>query len=170
MKKMLFVVDYQNDFVSGTLGTPEAQLLFPFMEAKIKEYRDAGHPVVFTRDTHYEETYLSSQEGRNLPILHCLKDTWGWQVTDGIDTDGSLIIDKEAFGVANIGEYVAEDIEQVEIVGICTDICVVSNALILKSQRPELPIITDSKCCAGLTPEKHIAALEVLRSNQIKVL
>ncbi|QIK70102.1 cysteine hydrolase [Erysipelothrix sp. HDW6C] len=170
MKKMLFVVDYQNDFVSGTLGTPESKEITSSVKAKISAYRSENYTVIFTQDTHYDDTYFDTQEGRNLPIKHCIKNTWGWQIADGIAVEDAKIIEKETFGIMNLSDYVPSDIDCVEIIGVCTDICVVSNALILKSQRPELLIQVDASCCAGLTPENHTAALTVLASNQVNVL
>lgn len=170
MARILFVIDFQNDFVTGTLGTKEAQQLIPNISNKVSTYKAAHDKIYFTRDTHYQETYADSQEGRNLPVLHCIKGTWGWEIAEGINTDGCDMIEKETFGIKNISDYIDASVDAVEFVGVCTDICVVSNALILKAQRPELKISVDASCCAGTTVQRHLAALDVLTSNQVEIL
>ena len=167
MKKILIVVDMQNDFIDAALGTKEAIAIVPNVKKKIEEYKARGDEIIFTRDTHYEN-YLETNEGKHLPVKHCIKDTFGWQITEELDTDGCVCIDKETFGF-NHWKELGEDIESIELVGLCTDICVVSNALLVKANFPNVHLVCDSSCCAGVTPEKHEAALEVMRSCHIEV-
>lgn len=168
MKKILIVVDMQKDFIDGSLGTKEAQAIVPNVKKKIEEYKARGDEVIFTRDTHYEN-YLETNEGKHLPVKHCIKDTFGWQIAEELDTDGCVCIDKETFGF-NHWKELGEDIESIELVGLCTDICVVSNALILKATCPEADIAVDASCCAGVTPESHQAALTTMKMCQINVI
>ena len=167
MKSTLIVVDMQNDFIDGSLGTKDAVAIVDNVKRKIREYADAGKEIIFTRDTHYEDTYLDSFEGKHLPVKHCIKDTEGWQIADGIYVEGSKVIDKLTFGYVSWNEFNFKD---VEICGLCTDICVVSNALIIRANNPEMDILVDAGCCAGVTPEKHNAALEVMKSCQIEII
>ena len=145
--RLLLVVDMQNDFITGSLGTGEAQRIVAAVNNKIKEYKNAGDKIIFTRDTH-GEGYLSTQEGRRLPVPHCVKDTPGWEITGAIDTSAGEIWDKGAFGSVETAEYIAKKIkpDAVEIVGLCTDICVITNALIIKTLMPEVPVLVDSNC------------------------
>ena len=165
MKKTLIVVDMQNDFIDMALGTPEAVAIVPKVKAKIAEYQKNGHEILFTRDTH-GENYLDTPQGRKLPVVHCVKDTEGWQIADGLYVPGSRIIDKPNFGWPHWNE---EKLEEVELIGLCTDICVVSNALIIKAQFPEAKVSVDAACCAGVTPESHAAALKTMQMCQIDV-
>ena len=175
---ILVVVDMQKDFVDQALGTPEAVSIVPAVVEKIRAYAGRGEPVFVTRDTH-EANYLQTQEGRNLPVVHCVRDTPGWELDDAVAAalpEWAVTVDKPTFGSVKlpelIGEYVAvngaENVH-VEVIGLCTDICVVSNALLLKAFFPEMPISLDAKCCAGVTPEKHAAALETMASCQIRI-
>lgn len=164
--KTLIVVDMQNDFISGPLGTKEAQAIVPNVKKKIEEYKARGDEIIFTRDTH-DENYLETNEGKHLPIEHCIDGTYGWQIADGLEVADSLYINKYSFGYQHWKYY---SFESIELVGLCTDICVVSNALILKSTFPNIDITVDASCCAGVTPEKHKAALEVMKSCQINVI
>ena len=166
MSKYLIVVDVQKDFVDGALGTPEAQAIIPRVKEKIAEYRANGGKVIFTRDTH-QKNYLETNEGKHLPVEHCIKGTKGWEIVDGLYVEGSKIIDKPNFGWVYWSQF---GFEEIEIVGLCTDICVVSNALILKATFPEINITVDARCCAGVTPESHEAALKVLKMCQINVI
>lgn len=174
MSKILIVVDMQNDFVTDSLGTAEARKIMPAVVAKIKEYNVAGDKVFYTRDTHTQD-YMNTQEGRNLPVPHCIKDSNGWKLIPEVAAcvkDESKIFDKPTFGSKELAEYILEnesDVEEIELIGVCTDICVVSNALLLKAYMPEMMISVDAKCCAGVTVEKHEAALETMRSCQINV-
>lgn len=166
MKKTLIVIDMQNDFIDGALGTKEAQAIISNVNKKIEEYKSRGDEIIFTRDTH-PVTYLDTNEGKHLPVPHCILGTNGWHIADEIEVPTANIIDKPTFGYMGWGEYWFEEIE---IIGLCTDICVVSNALILKATFPESDITVDASCCAGVTPEKHAAALEVMKSCQINVI
>lgn len=166
--KILIVVDMQNDFIDGSLGTPEAGAVVDKVAAKIKSYRSFGGYVVFTRDTH-GPGYLETQEGKNLPVTHCVKGTIGWEISNSLDTTGT-IIDKPGFGSFELVEYIKScEVESIELVGLCTDICVISNAIILKSAFPEIPITVDASCCAGVTPESHNNALEAMKMCQINI-
>lgn len=166
MKKTLIVVDMQNDFIDMALGTKEAVAILPKVRAKIEEYAARGDEIIYTRDTHFEN-YLETPEGKKLPVPHCIKDTKGWQIADGLYREGSKIIDKPNFGWPNWKE---EALEQVELVGLCTDICVVSNALIIKAIFPEAQVMVDRSCCAGVTVESHEAALTTMQMCQIDVI
>ena len=166
MRKTLIVVDMQNDFIDEALGTPEAVAIVPAVARKIAEYRERGDEIIFTRDTHQED-YLLTQEGKNLPVVHCIRGTHGWEISDKLDVADAEIIDKPTFGWKHWGE---RSFEEIELVGLCTDICVVSNALLLKAFFPEIPISVDAACCAGVTPESHAAALETMKMCQIQVI
>ncbi len=173
--RTLIVIDMQNDFITGALGSKEAIAILPNVKKKIEEYIDAGDEVIFTRDTH-DGRYLETNEGKHLPIPHCIKDTYGWNIVSVIDIPECEHIDKSVFGyidwkflrdeqrVMGIREFT-----DVEIIGVCTDICVVSNALILKALYPEINITVDASCCAGVTPESHRAALVTMKSCQINI-
>ena len=164
MKKTLIVIDMQNDFIDGALGTEQAVAIVPAVRKKIEEYKENGDEIIFTRDTH-GENYLETSEGKNLPVIHCVKGTHGWEIADGLYVSGAQIIDKPTFGYTGWKNF---GFESVELVGLCTDICVVSNALILKAEFPEAEIYVDPLCCAGVTPETHEAALETMRCCQVK--
>ena len=170
MKKLLIVIDMQNDFIDGSLGTPEAEAIVDAVKDKIRTY-PAGD-ILATMDTHGPD-YLSTQEGRNLPVEHCIKGTEGWRIRPDIAEllTEAAFFEKPTFGSVRMAEAVKEieDLEEIELIGLCTDICVVSNALLLKANLPEVKICVDSRCCAGVTPEKHLAALETMRSCQIEV-
>ena len=169
--KLLIVIDMQNDFIDGALGTEEAVKIVPNVAAKIREYRESGGTVVFTRDTH-QENYLKTQEGKNLPVVHCVEGTAGWQVSEKLEVGGSRVFNKPAFGSMELAEYVfgLENLEKIELAGLCTDICVISNALLLKTKLPEVPVYVDSSCCAGVTPESHQNALNAMKMCQIGIL
>lgn len=168
--KLLVVIDMQNDFIDGALGTPEAVAIVEKVRAKTEEYKKAGYPVIYTRDTH-PESYAETLEGKNLPVPHCIKGTKGWEITEKLVTEGCKIIDKPTFGSTELGEYVRgfKDIEEIELVGLCTDICVISNALLIKANLPETKITVDSSCCAGVTPESHSNALSSMKMCQIEI-
>lgn len=170
MKKTLIVVDMQKDFIDGALGTPEAVAIVPAVIQKIKEYRDAGDNVIFTQDTHAPD-YLNTMEGKNLPVVHCVMGTEGWKIPDEINQIDCLHIDKPNFGYLDwdVIEEDLCDLDEVELIGLCTDICVVSNALILKAMFPESVISVDPKCCAGVTPETHNAAIATMKMCQIQI-
>ncbi|MBO5260661.1 MAG: cysteine hydrolase [Coprococcus sp.] len=166
MKKTLIVVDMQNDFIDGSLGTLEAQAIVANVKKKIDEYNQLGAEIIFTRDTHYED-YLETNEGKNLPVLHCVEDTKGWQIADGLEVEGATIINKPSFGYTGWADF---NFEEVEIIGLCTDICVVSNALIIKALFPEINVTVDASCCAGVTPKSHAAALLTMKMCQVNVV
>lgn len=163
--KTLIVVDMQNDFIDGSLGTKEALAIVDNVKAKIKEYKDNGDEVIFTRDTHHDN-YMNTNEGHYLPVVHCIENTKGWEIREGLYIEGAKIIDKPSFGYTGWGKF---KFDELEIIGLCTDICVVSNALILKALNPEIKISVDSSCCAGVTPDSHNAALETMKMCQIEI-
>lgn len=173
MKKILIVVDMQNDFIDGSLGTKEAVAILPAVKAKIKAYKDKGDIIIYTRDTH-QENYLLTQEGKKLPVPHCIEGTEGWEIADGLMVEKAEVINKETFGFYGWDRYLApylegEDEVSVELIGLCTDICVVSNAIVIKTFFPDIPVYVDAKCCAGVTPETHKAALETMKMCQVNV-
>lgn len=174
MSKMLLVIDMQNDFVSGALGTEEAKAIVPKVIEKIKNYKGQ---ILYTRDTHGED-YLETQEGKNLPVVHCVYGTEGWELIDEINeiakANNSLIFDKPTFGSLALagclnGIHKVAKIDELELVGLCTDICVISNALLLKATMPDVKITVDASCCAGVTPESHQNALEAMKMCQIEI-
>ena len=166
MKKTLIVVDMQNDFIDMALGTAEAVAIVPKVREKIEAYQAAGDEILYTRDTHGED-YLDTPEGQKLPVKHCIRGTKGWEIADGLYVKGCKIIDKPNFGWPH---WADESLEAVELVGLCTDICVVSNALIIKATFPNATVAVDAACCAGVTPESHEAALKTMAMCQIDIL
>lgn len=171
-QKILIVIDMQNDFITGALGTPEAQAIVPAVKAKIAGFQG---PVLFTQDTHGPD-YLHTQEGQRLPVPHCIQGTPGWELAPEIEAlrEHTPIV-KHTFGSLALAEVLKEYQAQyglagVELVGLCTDICVISNALVIKAALPELPITVDSSCCAGVTPQSHQRALDAMKSCQIEIL
>ena len=166
MRKTLIVVDMQNDFITGSLGTKEAQDIVQKVKNKIAEYQKQGDEIIFTRDTHQTD-YLNTPEGKKLPVEHCIEGTVGWQIAEGLEVDEAVYIDKPTFGWTHWND---RTFEEIEMVGLCTDICVVSNALILKATFPEVEITVDASCCAGVTPATHNAALETMKMCQINVI
>jgi len=178
-QKVLVVVDMQNDFIDGALGTKEAVSIVPAVCDKIRSMAAEGAIVFATRDTH-SANYMDTREGRFLPVPHCIRGTNGWEIRPEIAEllKDAIIINKYSFGSKELPDVVCETLQiegvdakdaEIELVGLCTDICVVSNALILKAQFPETDIMVDASCCAGVTVEKHLAALETMRSCQIEV-
>ena len=167
--KYLIVVDMQNDFIDGTLGTPEAVAILPYVKERIESF---DGKVLFTRDTHFED-YESTQEGKNLPVRHCIKDTDGWQIHPLLEPlRKTPAIDKITFGSKDLIEILSheEEIESITFLGLCTDICVISNAMLVKAFYPEIPLYVDAKGCAGVTPESHKNALAAMKTCQITVL
>ena len=171
MQKLLVVVDMQNDFIDGALGSKEAVAIVPKVKAKIENFEGT---VLFTRDTHGED-YMDTQEGHNLPVPHCIKGTEGWEIRSELEalriTDA---IDKVTFGSRELPELLAklhaeEPIKEITFVGLCTDICVISNVMVTKAFFPEIPVVVDAACCAGVTPETHKNALEAMKVCQVKV-
>ena len=174
MKRFLVVVDMQKDFVDGSLGTKEAMAIVPAVTEKVQSFEG---DIFVTYDTHFED-YLETAEGKNLPVPHCIYETPGWQLTEALEELMEEIphykVQKYTFGSTTLPHLMTEVADgedfSVELIGLCTDICVVSNALILKAHFPEAPISVDSACCAGVTVPKHEAALETMRSCQIRVI
>ena len=174
--KLLIVIDMQNDFIDGSLGTKEAVAIVPEVAKKIEGARAAGETVIFTRDTH-QKNYLKTQEGKNLPVLHCIEGSDGWQISSKLEVGDSRIFNKPSFGSMELADYVAslnsecqEGLEEIELVGLCTGICVISNAFILKAKLPEVKITVDASCCACVTPESHKTALSAMKLCQINVI
>ena len=170
MKDVLIVVDMQKDFIDGSLGTKEAQAIVDNVKDKIECYLAEGKRVIFTKDTH-PENYLETYEGKHLPVTHCVKGSQGWEIFGVLPFDEKLctVVEKGTFGYLDWKELLA-DVADLEICGLCTDICVISNALILRAIYPDKDILVDAACCAGVTPELHEAALKVMASNQIEVI
>ena len=167
--KLLVVVDMQKDFVDGALGTPEAKAIVENVVKKVKEAKEDGDQIIFTMDTH-ESNYLETAEGKNLPVEHCIRETAGWKLVPQLRplTADTKIVQKPTFGSTQLSYLVAiGDYEEIELIGLCTDICVISNALLLKATVPETPIIVDASCCAGVTQESHKNALEAMKMCQI---
>lgn len=169
--RLLAVIDMQNDFIDGALGTEEAVRIVAGVADKIRSMREIGAKVVFTRDTH-EEDYLNTNEGKKLPVEHCIRGTHGWEISERLDVADSKIIDKPTFGSYDLAEYAASitNLEEIVLIGLCTDICVISNAMLLKARLPEIKITVDSSCCAGVTPRSHTNALEAMKMCQIDVI
>ena len=174
MKHFLVVVDMQKDFVNGSLGTKEAQAIIPAVVEKIRGF---DGELFVTYDTHFED-YLETAEGRKLPVPHCVYGTLGWElqedVAEAVEELPHVKIQKYTFGSTALPHLMEEFADgedfSIELIGLCTDICVVSNALLLKAHFPEAPISVDPACCAGVTPALHAAALETMRSCQIEIL
>ena len=169
--KILVVTDMQNDFIYGSLGTNEAVEIVYSVKDKIDRYLANGDTVIYTKDTHTDD-YLNTQEGEKLPIKHCIKGTNGWEIPESVYVRGCHVIEKTSFGSLELAELIAEtnNVESVELIGICTDICVISNAMILKARMPEVEIFVDESCCAGTTLENHKNALNVMKVCQIQVI
>lgn len=173
MRRILIVIDMQNDFIDAALGTKEAVAIVEAVKDKIRSYPAAD--VIATMDTH-GENYMQTQEGKYLPVPHCIRETEGWQIRPDIADllTEAKIYEKPTFGstalAADLRDLSEKEEIEIELIGLCTDICVVSNALLLKAMMPEVKISVDASCCAGVTPEKHLAALETMRSCQIQVI
>lgn len=169
-KKVLVVVDMQNDFIDGALGTKEAQSIVENVYQAIQNFEGE---VIFTRDTHFEN-YSDTQEGKKLPVPHCIRGTNGWQINSRLEKlikPETKIFDKVTFGSVELAEYLKCDseLEKVTLVGLCTDICVISNALLIKANMPEVEIEVLENCCAGVTPASHQNALDAMKMCQISV-
>ncbi len=169
---ILVVVDMQKDFIDGALGTPEAQKILPAVVDKVKNFTGT---VIFTRDTH-EENYMDTAEGKKLPVPHCIRGTTGWEIDPALEVLRTTpAIDKVTFGGVDLAKTVCqiaetEGVDSITLVGLCTDICVISNALLLKAHLPEVPISVIADCCAGVTPQTHQNALEAMKMCQIDVI
>lgn len=174
-KKILVVVDMQNDFIDGALGTAEAQAIVPNVVEKIQNF---DGDIIWTKDTHFED-YLDTQEGKKLPVKHCIKDTHGWELNKDVlavldKVENIWGFEKFTFGSTSLAKKLEEynlcGIEEITFIGLCTDICVISNALLVKAHLPEVTIKVDAKCCAGVTPESHNNALEAMKMCQIEII
>ena len=181
MEEILVVVDMQKDFIDGALGSEEAVRILPAVIRKIKEYVKKNNAIYFTKDTHTPQ-YLETQEGRKLPVVHCVKNSKGWELQEDIKqlveelqakTDRRLVFEKSIFGSEALAstlrtQFAGEEIS-IELVGLCTDICVIANAMLLRSFMPEATIKVDASCCAGVTPESHSNALEAMKRCQVEI-
>ena len=190
--KIVIVVDMQNDFIDGALGSPEAQAIVPVMVDRLKELDDGNTLLFFTKDTHSAD-YLNTQEGKNLPVTHCIEETPGWsinkQISSYVDYNSNFLtystfnirksrVLKHTFGSIELADTIRElvyeksdiEIDEIILMGVCTDICVISNAMLLKAYCPEVPITVDASCCAGVTPESHKNALAAMKMCQINII
>lgn len=170
--KYLIVVDMQNDFITGSLGTKEAERILPKVLEKVKSFDGT---VIYTKDTHGTD-YLSTQEGKNLPVEHCMEGSWGWMLAEELErlSAGHKVFNKPTFGSVELVAYLVEqakeqEVEKIELCGLCTDICVISNAFLIKANLPEVPVLVDASCCAGVTPESHSNALGAMKMCQVTV-
>ncbi|OON95198.1 MAG: hypothetical protein ATN36_08880 [Epulopiscium sp. Nele67-Bin005] len=182
MKKILVVVDMQNDFIDQVLGSPEAKNIVPNVIQRVKEYISHGNAVFFTQDTHPDD-YLESQEGKNLPVQHAIKGSSGWQLCSEIkeliplveaQSDHPVIIEKPGFGSLELIDEIKKVIidekdTQIEIIGLCTDICVMVNVMVLKTGFPETKLVVDANCCAGTSSEYHTSALQIMNVCQVEI-
>lgn len=167
--KILVVVDMQNDFIDGALGTSEAVAIVPYVKQVIESF---DGKVFFTRDTHFDD-YMNTQEGKNLPVPHCIKGSDGWQIRPELDSlRKTETIDKVTFGSSALVDVLKKekDIEEITFIGLCTDICVISNVAVVKAFFPEIPISVDAKACAGVTPQSHRTALDAMKAIQVKII
>ncbi len=171
--KALVIVDMQNDFVTGALGSEDAKAIVGNVREEILKAKENGDMLIFTKDTH-GENYMNTQEGSNLPVVHCVKGTDGHKIIPELAdlTDDAIIIEKPTFGSKELGEFIEahNEIESVELIGVCTDICVVSNALLIKAFRTELPVSVKENCCAGTSKDNHNAAIATMRCCQVKTI
>ncbi len=176
-KKFLVVVDMQKDFIDGSLGTREAQAIVDAAADRIHACRTQGVKILATLDTH-EDNYMNTAEGKKLPVPHCIRGTEGWKLNPKIREalgEDALLVEKPTFGSVRLPEIIREqltpgEMPDIELLGLCTDICVISNALLLKANYPEARIAVNAGCCAGVTPQKHLAALETMASCQIDLI
>ena len=169
--KVLAIIDMQKDFIDGALGTKEAIAIVPKVAARLAQARADGETGVFTRDTHHAD-YLLTQEGRKLPVPHCLEGTDGWQIDAALAVEDAPVFDKPGFGSPALIEYLRSlpALEGVEFIGLCTDICVITNAMMTKGALPEVPLSVRADCCAGVTPQSHETALQAMRMCQISIV
>ena len=170
MKKALVVIDMQNDFIDGSLGTPEAQAIVLNVSERVKAAVQDGEKLIFTQDTH-PKNYLQTAEGKKLPVEHCIKPSHGWALTSSLIpyAKDAVVLEKPTFGATGLPQHVA-GFDEITVIGLCTDICVISNAMLLKAFLPEAKICVDSNCCAGVTPESHARALEAMKMCHIDVI
>ena len=170
--KYLVVVDMQNDFITGSLGTKEAEAILPKVIEKVKNFDGT---IIYTKDTHQAD-YMATQEGKNLPVKHCIEGSRGWMLADELEklSAGHKVFNKPTFGSTELAKYLVEEnakeeIEEIELCGLCTDICVISNAFVIKANLTEVPVTVDASCCAGVTPESHLNALAAMKMCQVAV-
>ena len=166
--KLLVIVDMQKDFIDGALGSPEAVAIVPYVKELIQGF---DGKVFFTRDTHFAD-YMTTQEGKNLPVAHCIQGTEGWEIHPALEAlRQTPAIDKLTFGSKELIDVIAreEHVESITFAGLCTDICVISNAMVVKAFYPEIPLAVDAKGCAGVTPESHKNALSAMKMCQIRI-
>lgn len=170
MSRLLIVVDMQNDFIDGSLGTEEARGIVPRVAARVSEYLADGGEVIFTLDTHGDD-YPDTLEGKKLPVKHCLKGSRGWELCSELAEIEGKRFEKDTFGSRECAEYVQKgNYSRIELVGLCTDICVISNAMLLKAFVPQTPVQVNAACCAGVTPESHQNALKAMEMCQIEII
>lgn len=168
--KVLVVVDMQHDFIDGSLGSDCAKQIVPKVISKIQEFESNNDLIIYTKDTHYEN-YLNTPEGLKLPVKHCIKGTEGWEIPDNILLKNKLVFEKETFGSVRLVEYLKTvSFDEIHFIGLCTDICVVSNVLLTKATFPNKKIVVDSACCAGVTIKSHEEALNTMKMCQIDVI
>ena len=177
--KILVVVDMQNDFITGPLGSADAEAIVPAVKARVSDYLcSKDTQVIFTRDTHYPESYDSLIEGKKLPVPHCYKDTYGWEVIPELMEDADAnktkvrFVNKTRFGSFSLVEFIESfnNVEYVELCGVCTDICVVSNALLLKASKKDIPVLVNPALCAGTSKENHDAAILTMKNCQVDIV
>ena len=171
MKTALIIIDMQNDFIDGALGTKEAQAILPYVEKRVEAAEeDPDTLLVFTQDTHTED-YLATAEGKKLPVPHCIKPQKGWEIAPSLApyAKNAVVIEKPTFGSTSLPEAV-KDCDEFILLGLCTDICVISNAMLLKAFYPERPVKIDAKGCAGVTPQSHDNAIEAMKMCQIEIV
>ena len=167
--KILIVVDMQNDFIDGALGSEEAVKIVPYVKSLVENFEGE---VIFTRDTHYDD-YMQTQEGKNLPVKHCIYGTDGWQIRPELDAlRKTEAINKITFGSSELVKVLKDkkNVESITFVGLCTDICVISNVMLTKAFYPEIPLVVDAKGCAGVTPESHKNALNAMKAVQVQII
>lgn len=173
MKKALVVIDMQNDFITGVLGNEECMKIVPNVVKRVQKAVEDKVDIIFSQDTHQED-YLFTQEGRKLPIRHCIQDTKGWEIIPELEEiakkNGTVFL-KDTFGSRSMAEYMKDhNYEEIEMIGVCTDICVISNAMTIKSFAPESEISVKESCCAGVTPQSHRTAIEAMKACQINII
>ncbi len=174
-KKVLIVVDMQNDFTTGALRNEDAIAIIPDVVNKVKAAKEEGADIIFTRDTHTEE-YMNTEEGANLPVPHCIKGTPGWEIIDELKPytgEPARVIDKVTFGSSDLASVISseyQDAGEIELIGICTDICVISNAMLVKAFAPNVHVKVDASCCAGVTKDSHNTALNAMKACHVEVV
>ena len=176
--ELLIMIDMQKDFTTGVLGNDMTKEVVTAVCEEIKEYKKTGIPMIYTMDTHTED-YLNTQEGKNLPVVHCIKGTDGWEIPEKVKEVmkgmTAYKVEKNTFGAKDLPAKVQEvmneyDISAIKLIGVCTDICVISNAMLLKAYFPEIPIKVKARCCAGVTPQSNMTAINAMKSCQIDVI